>query len=111
MNDLQPMGLSEWGDAQWRKFVGGLKEGDGWKQSQFTGTFGGTEIAVLGALAQGHLSSEALAAMYGYGALDMLDKWKKDVAAGIGDKALIPLGIFEQEFIEDNFAAVKGLLF
>lgn len=111
--DCTPQGFSSWGEEEWMRFVDQQKPSDGkFRREYFKGSFGAREIAMLAALAKGYLPVEYFAGIYGRGGMDMLEAWGDDIKEGINrDLALDDLGVNSLEFVENNFAAVKGMFF
>lgn len=109
--DSIPRGLRNWSKDDWKKFVEKNSPVDGQFQSRnFRGAFGGVEIVTLVAVAKGLLPVEYVVGIYGHGALDMFEQWGADIDAGIVDPELDDLGVNTIEFVERNFAAIKGML-
>lgn len=109
--DSSPQGLRNWSEADWKRFVGRNSPTDGqFPSRKFAGAFGGVEIVTLVAVAKGLLPIEYVVEIYGHGALDMFEQWGADIEDGILDAELDEFGVNSMEFVEQNFAAIKGML-
>lgn len=113
INGMNPEGLSKWSDEDWSRFAQSVQpdvEGN-YRRKYYGGSFGGSEVAMLAALAKGWIKPEDLAGVYGFGSIDMMLEWRRDLEnPQLVDHTLDELGVNDKSFIEKNYVALRACL-
>lgn len=109
---IEPQGFSNWTEEHWEAFCSHFRsQGDREVQRRwFTGSFGSAEVTTLVALAQGMLTPEEVARVYGMGTLDMIALWKDEADAGIRDERIADTGVYDGSFLAVTWLEAKQAL-